>query len=313
MDELFRQSSMIKMEAGRLGFDACGISPAACFEDERDYLNNWLNRDFHGCMSYMENYADKRVDPTLLVPGAKSVISVLINYFPAAHQQDPEAPIISKYAYGEDYHRVIRKKLKHLFGFIHKSLAPVTGRYFVDSAPILEKAWAARSGLGWIGKNTCLISKKMGSFVFIGELVVDIPLHYDEAVPDYCGTCTRCIDACPTTALVAPYQLDARRCISYLTIENKGEPGREFQGKIGNRVFGCDICQDVCPWNRKAEAHDVEEFKPALRLMAMTRNDWHHLDEQQYEDLFTRSAVKRTGLSGLRRNLSFISGPTVKR
>jgi epoxyqueuosine reductase len=264
-------------------------------------------------MSYMENNAEKRVDPTRLVPGAKSVISVLINYFPAAHLQDPEAPVLSKYAYGEDYHRVIRKKLTHLFRFIHESVAPVAGRYFVDSAPVLEKAWAARSGLGWIGKNTCLISKKLGSFVFIGELVVDIPLHYDETVPGYCGTCTRCIDACPTAALVAPYQLDARRCISYLTIENKGEPGREFQGKMGNRVFGCDICQDACPWHRKAEAHNVKEFKPSPRLMAMTHNDWHRLDEQQYEELFTRSAVKRTGLNGLRRNLSFISGPAVKR
>lgn len=313
MDELFRQSSMIKMEAGRLGFNACGISPAACLEDERDYLKSWLTRGFHGLMGYMENHADKRVDPTRLVPGAKSVISVLINYFPAAHQQDPEAPVLSKYAYGEDYHQVIRKKLRGLFRFIHESVAPVTGRYFVDSAPVLEKAWAARSGLGWIGKNTCLISKNLGSFVFIGELVVDIPLHYDEPVPDYCGTCTRCIDACPTGALVAPHRLDARRCISYLTIENKGELAQEFQGSMMNRVFGCDICQDVCPWNRKASAHNVKEFNPAPRVMAMTRNNWHLLDEQQYEELFARSAVKRTGLSGLRRNLSFISGPAVKR
>ncbi|MFO7370409.1 MAG: tRNA epoxyqueuosine(34) reductase QueG [Bacteroidales bacterium] len=313
MDELFSQSSMIKTEAGRLGFDACGISPAACLEDERDYLKSWLNRGFQGCMSYMENHADKRVDLTRLVPGAKSVISVLINYFPAAHQQDPEAPVLSKYAYGEDYHRVIRKKLKLLFRFIHESVAPVTGRYFVDSAPVLEKAWAARSGLGWIGKNTCLISKKLGSFIFIGELVVDIPLHYDKPVTGYCGTCTRCIDACPTGALVAPYRLDARRCISYLTIENKGEIDQEFKGSMMNRVFGCDICQDVCPWNRKAAAHSLNEFKPAPRLMAMTRSDWHHLDEQQYEKLFARSAVKRTGLSGLKGNLSFISGPAVKR
>ncbi|MBN1144963.1 MAG: tRNA epoxyqueuosine(34) reductase QueG [Bacteroidales bacterium] len=304
---------MIKMEAGRLGFDACGISPAACLEDGRDYLKSWLTRGFHGCMSYMENNADKRVDPTLLVPGAKSVISVLINYFPATHQHDPEAPVISKYAYGEDYHRVVRKKMKLLFRFIQESVTPVTGRYFVDSAPVLEKAWAARAGLGWIGKNTCLISKKLGSFVFIGELVVDIPLRYDKPVPDYCGTCTRCIDACPTGALVAPYQLDARRCISYLTIENKGEPGQEFQGSMMNRVFGCDICQDVCPWNRKAVSHNVKEFNPKLRLMAMTHNDWYRLDEQQYEEIFARSAVKRTGFDGLRRNLSIISGPVVKR
>src|SRR5512145_2548244 len=220
MDELSNQSSMIKLEAGMLGFDACGISHATCLEDECSYLKNWLTQGFHGQMSYMENHADKRVDPTLLVPGAKSVISVLINYFPAVHQQDPEAPVLSKYAYGEDYHRVMHNKMKLLFRFIQELITPVTGRYFVDSAPVLEKAWAARSGLGWIGKNTCLISKKLGTFVFIGELVVDIPLRYDETVPGYCGTCTRCIDACPTGALVAPYQLDARRCISYLTIEN---------------------------------------------------------------------------------------------
>jgi epoxyqueuosine reductase len=300
------------MEADRLGFDACGISAAAYLEDEHDYLKSWLTSGFHGCMSYMENHADKRVDPTRLVSGAKSVISVLINYFPSDHQQDPEAPVISKYAYGEDYHRVMRKKMKRLFRFIDESVAPVTGRYFVDSAPVLEKAWAARSGLGWIGKNTCLISNKLGSFVFIGELVVNIPLHYDEPVPGNCGTCTRCIDACPTGALVAPYRLDARRCISYLTIENKGDIGPEFRDKMENRVFGCDVCQDVCPWNRKAATHNVKEFNPIPRLMAMTRNDWHLVDEQQYEELFVRSAVKRTGLGGLKRNLSIISVPAVR-
>lgn len=313
MDELLRQSSMIRNEARRLGFDACGISRAACLEQEQDHLKNWLDLQFHGNMSYMENHADKRVDPTRLVDGAKSVISVLMNYFPSDHQLDPEAPVISKYAYGEDYHRVMRKKLKLLFRFVRESIAPATGRYFVDSAPVLEKAWAARAGLGWIGKNTCLISKELGSFVFIGELFVDIPLHYDEPVADYCGTCSRCIDACPTGALIAPYRLDARRCISYLTIENKGDISQEFRGNIKNRVFGCDICQDVCPWNRKASAHNVYEFKPLPTLMAMTCREWQLLDEQQYEELFARSPVKRTGFTGLKRNLFFISGPAEKK
>jgi epoxyqueuosine reductase len=312
MDELLRNSSMIKTEALRLGFDACGISRASALEDEPNYLRNWLTQHFHGSMSYMENHADKRGDPTRLVDGAKSVISVLMNYYPSDHQLDPEAPVVSKYAYGEDYHRVMRKKLKLLYHFIRESFAPGAGRYFVDSAPVFEKAWAARAGLGWIGKNTCLISKKLGSFVFIGELLVDIPLHYDKPIPDYCGSCTRCLDACPTGALIAPCRLDARRCISYLTIENRGNIGSEFRGKMENRVFGCDICQDVCPWNRKAAGHDVQEFKPLPRLMSMTRSDWHLLDEQQYEELFVRSAVKRTGFSGLKRNLGFISEPAEK-
>ncbi len=312
MDELLRQSSMIRKEARRLGFDACGFSRAACLEEEQSHLKTWLDLHFHGNMGYMENHAGKRVDPTRLVDGARSVISVLMNYFPSDHQQDPEAPVISKYAYGEDYHRVMRKKLELLLRFIRESVAPVTGRYFVDSAPVLEKAWAARAGLGWIGKNTCLISKELGSFVFIGELVVDIPLHYDEPVPDYCGTCTRCLDACPTGALIAPFRVDARRCISYLTIENKGDINHEFRGKMKNRVFGCDICQDVCPWNRKAAAHHVVEFKPTPRLMTMTCHDWHLLDEQQYGELFARSPVKRTGFTGLKRNLSFISEPAEK-
>jgi len=308
MDEQFHQSSMIKDEARRLGFDGCGISLAKYLEEDNSYLTQWLEKNFHGTMSYMENYADKRVDPTKLVEGARSVISVILNYFPSEHPADPEAPVISKYAYGLDYHEVMRKKLRLLLKFINESIAPVNGRGFVDSAPVLDRAWAARAGLGWIGKNSNLISPAKGSFFFIGSLMVNIPLYYDKPIPDFCGDCTRCLNACPTKAIVAPKVIDARRCISYLTIENKGEIDLQFRNQFSNRLFGCDICQDVCPWNRKAIPHHTKEFEPIPGLLGMTRDTWNHMDKEQYKRQFAGSAITRAGYAGLKRNLYFISG-----
>jgi epoxyqueuosine reductase len=306
MDVLYQQSSMIKAEAHRLGFEGCGISRAAYLPEDAKQLESWLRENYHGSMTYMENHVEKRVDPAKLVEGAQSVISVIINYFPSKNQVDPDAPVVSKYAYGEDYHAVIRQKLKLLLHFINKSITPVNGRAFVDSAPVLDKAWAARAGLGWIGKNTCLISPKAGSFFFIGSLIIDLPLSYSEGIPDFCGDCQRCIQACPTRAIIAPRVLDARRCISYMTIEHKGDIDPGFKNKMENRVFGCDICQDVCPWNRKAVPHQVKEFEPITGLLEMTRQEWHALDEKQFKKLFSTSAVKRAKYEGLRRNIGFL-------
>jgi epoxyqueuosine reductase len=306
MDDLLNQSSMIKAESLRLGFNKCGISRAICLQSEASHLKRWLRENYHDSMTYMENHVEKRVDPTKLVEGAQSVISVIINYFPSKSQADPDAPVVSKYAYGEDYHAVIRQKLKLLLHFINKSITPANGRAFVDSAPVLDRAWAAKAGLGWIGKNTNLISPEIGSFVFIGSLIVDIPLLADNPIADLCGDCNRCIRACPTGAIVKPQVLDARRCISYLTIENKGDIDPGFKNKMKNRVFGCDICQDVCPWNRKAVPHQVKEFEPLTGLLEMTRQEWHALDETHFKKLFSTSAVKRPKFEGLRRNIEFL-------
>ena len=306
-DKLFDHSVMIKEEALRLGFDGCGISHAEALPADAVHLRDWLDRHYHASMAYMENHAEKRTDPSKLVEGARSVISVILNYYPARTQTDPEAPVLSKYAYGKDYHEVIRKKLKRLLRYISSNIAPVCGRAFVDSAPVFEKAWAARAGLGWIGKNTCLISPKTGSFCFIGNLIVDIPLHYDPSIPDFCGNCTRCMHACPTQAIVAPRMLDAGRCISYLTIENKSPISGKFKDRLANRVFGCDICQDVCPWNKKIAVHRKKDFEPLPELLDMTREDWFNLDEEQYNRIFKNSAVKRAKFEGLKRNLDFIA------
>jgi len=298
---------MIKAEALRLGFDGCGISQAQYLVEDAQRLTSWLGRHFHGGMAYMQDHAEKRVDPTKLVEGAKSVISVILNYFPDRGQADREAPVLSKYAYGKDYHFVMRKRLRQLMDYIHGSITPVSGRAFVDSAPVLDRAWAARAGLGWIGKNTNLISPEAGSFFFIGSLIVNIPLHYDSQIQDFCGDCNRCVRACPTQAIVAPRLLDARRCISYLTIENREEISQEFRGTFNNRVFGCDICQDVCPWNRKAVPHRVNELQPLPGLLEMTRGEWYSMDEGKYRSVFTGSAVKRAKFTGLTRNLRFIA------
>jgi epoxyqueuosine reductase len=295
-------SAKIKEKALKLGFLACGISKADFLAEEKPRLERWLHQGFHGEMGYMARNQDMRLDPRLIFDGAKSVISVLLNYYPEEKQQDPTAPVLSKYAYGKDYHLVLKEKLNVLLEFIQAEIAPCQGRPFVDSAPVPDKAWAAKAGLGWVGKHTNLISVEHGSFFFIGELVVDLELAADEkTVRDHCGTCTRCLDACPTKAIVAPYVVDARKCISYQTIELKGE-----KDNFENRVFGCDICQDVCPWNLKSGPHREPDFVPPPKLMALTRQEWHEMEKPMFDELFRKSAVKRTKFEGLKRNLQFI-------
>ncbi|WP_163709785.1 tRNA epoxyqueuosine(34) reductase QueG [Mangrovibacterium lignilyticum] len=301
------QRERIKEKALDIGFLACGISKADYLAEEQARLEKWLAEGMQGEMEYMSRNREKRLDPRLLHEGTKSVISVLLNYYPKETQKDPEAPVLSKYAYGTDYHFVLKDKLKDLLRFIQDEIAPCNARAFVDSAPVLDKAWAVRAGLGWIGKNTNLISVEHGSFFFIGELLIDLELEPDERiVSNHCGNCTRCIDACPTQAIIKPYVVDARRCISYQTIEQRGEIDEALSGKFDDRVFGCDICQDVCPWNLKSEPHDEEAFDPHPKLMGLSRNEWTNMDESLFAELFRKSAVKRTKYSGLMRNLKFI-------
>jgi len=303
--DLSAYSRMIKAEAQRLGFLSCGISEAVFLEEEAPRLEQWLRHGMHGEMGYMENHFDLRLDPRKLVPGARSVVSLLLNYYPS-QRQDPETYQVSKYAYGEDYHRVIRDKLHALLAFITAEIGQVQGRAFVDSAPVLDKAWAARSGLGWIGKNSNLLTKEVGSFYFIAELIIDLELEYDGPVTDHCGTCTACLDACPTQAIVRPYVVDGSRCISYFTIELKNQIPDSFKGLWDDWIFGCDICQDVCPWNRFARPHGEPRFEPRSELFEMTRGDWEELTEEVFAGLFPKSAVKRTRFSGLRRNIDFL-------
>lgn len=306
MDKLQR-TRIIKQKAQELGFMYCGVSKADFLEEEARNLEAWLNRDYHGKMSYMENHFDKRVDPRLLVDDAKTVVSLLLNYYPESTQEDPTAPKISKYAYGTDYHYIIKDKLKEIMRFIHEEIGEVSGRVFVDSAPVLDKAWAKRSGLGWVGKNVNLIHPKHGSFFFIAELIIDLELEEDGPMKDYCGTCTKCIDACPTEAIVEPYVVDGSKCISYLTIELKDAiiPG-EFKNSMDNWMFGCDVCQDVCPWNRFSKPHKEPAFSPHESLLKMSKSDWEDLTEEIFRDLFKNSAIKRTKYSGLTRNIKFI-------
>lgn len=300
-------SSLIKNEAQKLGFMFCGISKAEFLEEEAPRLEAWLQKGMHGEMQYMENYFDKRLDPRLLVDNAKSVISLGLNYFTDKEQTDILSPKISKYAYGADYHLVIKDKLKQLLQIINEKIGEVSGRAFVDSAPVLDKAWAKKVGLGWIGKNTNLINKKTGSFFFLAELIVDLELEYDiEPAADHCGTCTNCIDACPTEAIVAPYVVDGSRCISYLTIELKNEIPQEFKGKMDNWMFGCDVCQDVCPWNKFSVLHNEPAFKPHPELINLNSKDWEDITEDVFNKVFKNSAVKRTKFSGLKRNISFL-------
>lgn len=299
-------SKQIKEHAKRLGFLSCGISKAGFLEDEAPRLEQWLSQGHHGSMTYMERNFDKRLDPTKLVPGAKSVVSLLYNYYPSAKQSDKEAPKLSKYAYGKDYHFVVKEKLKELMHSIGEEIGEVSGRAFVDSAPVLDKAWAAKGGLGWLGKHTNLISKKTGSFFFIAELIIDLPLEADTPVTDHCGSCTACIDACPTDAIIAPYQVDGSKCISHFTIELKDAIPQEVKGKFDNWAFGCDVCQDVCPWNRFSTPHQEPEFEPSPELMNLTKNDWHEITEVVFNRLFEKSAVQRTQFSGLQRNLQFL-------
>ena len=308
MEKNFRNASeLIKAKARELGFLDCGISEARFLADEKDRLTDWLQKEMHGEMTYMANHLDKRLNPQLLVENARSVISVLLNYFPSEKQTDTEAPVLSKYAFGTDYHFVMKEKLGELLGFIQAEIAPCDGRCFVDSAPVLDRAWAARAGLGWIGKNTNLISTEHGSFFFIGELIIDLELPAEnKIVRNHCGNCTRCIDACPTQAIVAPYILDARRCISYQTIENRGEIDPALKGKFEHRVFGCDICQDLCPWNLKSEVHKEPAFHPDTKLMNLTKEEWNNMDKPMFNELFRNSAVKRARFEGLKRNLRFL-------
>jgi epoxyqueuosine reductase len=285
----------------------CGIVKAGFLEEEAPRLENWLKGNMNGEMQYMENHFDKRLDPRLLVDGAKSVISLGLNYYTENKQTDPNAPKISKYAYGIDYHYVIKDKLKELLHFINENIGEVSGRAFVDSAPVLDKAWAKKAGLGWVGKNANLINKKSGSFFFLSELIVDLELEYDiEPTADHCGTCTRCIDACPTDAIVAPYIVDGSRCISYLTIELKEAIPDEFKGKMDNWMFGCDVCQNVCPWNRFSVLHTEQAFNPTNELLEMNKRDWEEITEDVFRKVFKDSPVKRTKFSGLKRNIDFL-------
>lgn len=305
MDNKSYYTQLIKTEAKRLGFLSCGISKAEFLKEEAPRLEEYLNGNRHGQMSYMENYFDKRLDPTKLVEGSKSVISLLLNYFPEEKQRE-DSYKISKYAYGTDYHFVIKDKLKQLLQFIQQEIGEVDGRAFVDSAPVLDKAWAAKSGLGWIGKNSNLLSKKTGSFFFIAELIVDLELDYDTPVTDHCGSCTACIDACPTQAIVEPYKVDGSKCISYFTIELKEELPQEMKGKFEDWAFGCDICQDVCPWNRFSKPHNEPLFNPHPELLSMSKKDWEEITEETFRKVFKKSAVKRTKYSGLTRNIRFL-------
>ncbi len=300
------KETLIKQEAKRLGFLQCGISKAGFLEEEAPRLEKWLNANMHGEMSYMANHFDMRLDPTKLVDGAKSVITVLLNYFPEETQKDPTAPKISKYAYGSDYHHVIKGKLKELVGFINQEIGEVGGRAFVDSAPVMDKAWAAKSGLGWIGKNANLIHPKNGSFFFIGELILDIELQPDQPIRDHCGTCTACIDACPTEAIIAPYVVDGSKCISYFTIELKEAIPTSMKGQFDDWAFGCDVCQDVCPWNRFSKPHSEPQFNPHPEMLDMTKRDWEELTEDVFKKVFQKSAVKRTKFEGLKRNIEFL-------
>lgn len=298
-------SKFIKEEAKRLGFLSCGISKAGFLEEEAPRLEKWLNKNHHGQMAYMENYFDKRLDPTLLVDDAKSVVSLLLNYYPE-ESQSQESFKISKYAYGQDYHFVIKERLKEFLHSIQENIGDVSGRAFVDSAPVLDRAWAAKSGLGWIGKSGNLITQKVGSFYFIAELILDLDLEYDHATTDHCGSCTACIDACPTQAIVAPHVVDGSKCISYYTIELKENIPYEMKGKFDEWMFGCDTCQDVCPWNRFSKSHSEPLFNPNPELLSFTKKDWIEITEETFRAVFKNSPIKRTKFEGLKRNLKFL-------
>ncbi len=301
-------TELIKNEAKRLGFISCGISRAEFLEDEAPRLEKWLKMKMNGEMKYMENYFEKRLDPRKLVNDAKSIISLTYNYYPE-DLQNKEAPKVSKYAYGMDYHYVIKEKLNFFLTFIKDKIGNVHGRAFVDSAPILEKAWAAKSGIGWVGKNSNLITKQVGSFYFLAELIVDLDLDYDTIESDHCGECTACIDSCPTQAITQPYVVDGSKCISYFTIELKENIPKEFKGKFDDWIFGCDVCQDVCPWNKFSKPHKEPLFQSSSELMKMSRDEWNEITEETFNKIFKNSAVKRTGYKGLTRNLNFIKSP----
>lgn len=301
-----KYTQFIKEESKRLGFLSCGISKAEFLENEAPRLESWLNKNQHGKMSYMENHFDKRLDPTLLVDDAKSVISLLLNYYPSQIQIENSYKI-SKYAFGHDYHFVIKDKLKELLDSVQSSIGAINGRVFVDSAPVLDKAWAAKSGLGWIGKNSNLITQKIGSFYFIAEIIIDLELEYDHPTTDHCGTCTACIDACPTQAIVSPYVVDGSKCISYFTIELKEAIPTEFNGKLDDWIFGCDVCQDVCPWNRFSKPHNEPLLEPISDFITFSKNDWDEITEEVFSKTFKNSPLKRSKYEGIKRNIKFVN------
>lgn len=296
----------IKASAIDLGFSFCGFAKAEFLEKEAPRLEEWLKRGYQGKMSYLDNHFDKRLDPTLLVPGAKSVVSLIYNYYPKKDLAQDDNLKIAKYAYGEDYHFVVKEKLKTLITSIQEKVGEVSGRAFVDSAPVMERAWAQKSGLGWIGKNSLLLNRSAGSFFFLAELILDLELVYDGPVKDYCGTCTACMDACPTDAINEPYVVFGSKCISYFTIELKEEIPTSVKGQFENWIFGCDICQDVCPWNRFSSPHAEPRFDPHPTLSNLKKEDWQEISEDVFKTVFKKSAVKRTGLDGLRRNIRFV-------
>ncbi len=297
----------IKQTAAELGFSFAGISKARKLDEEEARLAAWLKQGMHGKMHYMEQHFEKRLDPTLLVPGAKSVISLMYNYYSEKKQTAPDAPVISKYAYGKDYHHVIKSKLKELVFRIEERTGIFNGRAFVDSAPVMERQWAQQAGLGWLGKNSLLLNKQSGSYFFLAEIICDLELDYDSPVKDHCGSCTACIDACPTEAIEQPYVVNGSKCISYLTIELKDEIiPKEFSGKMENRVFGCDICQQVCPWNRFSKPHSEPAFEPSTELLSLSKSDWEEMTEEVFQNIFRYSPVKRTKFEGLKRNVSFL-------
>lgn len=302
--EITRQ---IKAKAKEMGFMGIAISKAEHMDEEATRLENWLNQNYQGEMSYLENHFDKRVDPTLLVPGSKSVISLMYNYYTEDQQIDPHAPKLAMYAYGKDYHKVVKKKLIQLFKWISESFGEIDGRCFVDSAPVLERDWARRSGLGWVGKHSLLINPKKGSYFFLCEIICDLDLEYDHPIKDHCGTCTRCIEACPTEAISEEgYIMDGSKCISYLTIELKNEIPDTFSDQMQNWMFGCDICQQVCPWNRFSKPHEEEKFTPNEEMLKMTKREWEEITEDVFDKLFEGSPVRRTKFEGLKRNIKFL-------
>ena len=302
-----KNSQLIKKLAKEIGFSSCGISKARFLKEEEKNFENWLKQGNQGTMSYLERNFDKRLNPQKLVPGSKSVISLTFNYFPPRKILKKNSFIISKYAYGKDYHFVIKKKLKNLFSLIKEKIGNIEGRVFVDSAPIHERAWAKISGLGWIGKNSLLLNKKMGSYFFLAEIICDLELEYDTPVTDHCGTCTKCIDACPTNAITQAQVIDANKCISYLTIENKNEIPPELSKSFNNYIFGCDICQDVCPWNKFSKPHDEKEFLPNDEVSNFSNKDWEELTHDTFNRIFKNSAIQRTRFEGLKRNIKAVS------
>ena len=299
-----KHTDFIKRKALELGFSSCGISKARFLSEEEEKFEKWLSNGYHGTMSYLEKNIDKRLDPRILVPESKSIISLTYNYYPPKKLINKNNFIISKYAYGRDYHKVLKKKLKKLFNNMKEKIGNIEGRVFVDSAPVHERAWAKLSGLGWIGKNSLLINKDVGSYFFIAEIICDLELEYDVPVSDRCGNCTRCIDACPTNAITQAQVIDSNKCISYLTIENKNSIPKELKNEMNQSIFGCDICQDICPWNRFSTPHNEKEFLPNQKLKKLRKKDWIELTEETFNRIFEGSAIKRAKYKGLKKNIN---------